>query len=885
MTIRNLEYLFKPKSIALIGACKTEFSVGQVLAKNLLNAGYKGVVMPVNPEHQSIEGVQAYPDIASLPVVPDLAVVNAPAENVPGLIRELAERGTRAAVVITAGFSENKEQLGKDLEQQMLDAGQSSLMRIVGPNCLGVMVPGIGLNASYCHLNPKPGNLAFLAQPRAIMSSVADWATSRNIGFSHMVSLGGMADVDFGDMMDYLANDPDTHAILLYIESIKEARKFLTAARAASRMKPVVVVKAGRGRAVADLDAVYDVAFKRAGMLRVNTLPELFDAAEVLIMAKPVKGDRLAIVSNGDGIGMMAADALVGHGGKLTQLSEQTIADLDQLLSGAWSGGNPVDIIGDGSDKQYVEALSLLGKDKNIDALLVINTPNAVASSADVSQAVVDVAKSNRSLLVLTSWLGGPTAQGSRQLFAKHNIPTYFTPGQAVRAFMYLVSHKRSQKMLAETPPSIPEAFNPDLDRARKIISKVLDNKGEWLNEAEAKQVLSTYSIPIVPTKIAATPRDAAVLAAEFGGTVVLKILSPDIARKSDIGGVALNLNGPAEVQERAQLMMSRVQALHPDIEITGFTVSPMVRRPGAYELMLGVMNDPQFGPVMLFGHGGTAVEVLKDKSPGLPPLNMHLAYDIIRNTRIYHQLKGFGSLPAVNLEAIALILVKLSQMVIDIPEIQELDINPLLADEFGVIGLDARIKVSRVEGNAINRLTIRPYPIELEETIRIDDEDYLLRAILPEDEPMLQEAFTKLTEEQIRLRFFVPMKTLSHVMAARFTQIDYGREMALVLTRKGLAGSMPIFGVVHIHADPDNIRAEYDILLRDGMTGKGVGRLLMQAIIDYCKTRGFREVYGEVLRDNKNMRGLCKKLGFTSKRSFEDEDVVKVTLLLDPQG
>lgn len=891
MTIRNLEYLFKPKSVALIDAGEKTCPVGAVLAKNLFNAGYGGPVMPVHPKHQSIEGVLAYPDIASLPVVPDLAVISAPLETVPGLISELAERGTRAAVIIANGFGDTRQQAIEDLEQQIRDAAKPSLMRIIGPDCLGIMVPGAGLNASFCHLNPLPGNLAFVAQSGDIVTSVADWASARNIGFSHMVSLGRMADVDFGDMMDYLANDSDTHAILLYIESIKEARKLLSAARAASRMKPVVVVRAGvheqlsavHHGAFTGLDAIYDAVFKRAGMLRVATLREAFDAVEILVMAKPVKGDRLAILTNGGGIGVMATDALIGHGGRLADLSEQTIADLDQVLLGHWSGINPVDIVGNVSGKQYAQALSILARDKNLDAVLVVNCPTAVSSGIEAARAIVDIARDHQAPLVLTSWLGEQTAKESRKLFIKHHIPTYYGPGQAVRAFMYLVNHKRSQKMLTETPPSIPEEFSPDIEQARGIIRKVLEAQREWLTEPEAEQVLSTYAIPVAPTRIATTPEEAATLATEFGGRVVLKMLSPDITQKSDMGCVALDLNGPAEVKERAGLMLSRVQAVNPNARILGFTVSPMIRRPGAYELMVGVASDPLFGPVVLFGHGGTAVEVIKDKSLGLPPLNMHLAYDIIHNTRIYHQLKGFSGLPAVNLEAIALTLIKLSQMVIDIPEIHELDINPLLVDEAGVIGISGRIKVRASDARAVDRLTIRPYPKELEETIYVRDEEYLLRPIFPEDEPMLQDAFTKLTAEQIRLRFFVPMKTLTHVMAARFTQIDYGREMALVLTHKGRAGDAPIFGVVHIHADPDNIRAEYDILVRDDMAGKGFGRLLMQRIISYCKKRGIQEVFADVLQDNKIMLGLCKDLGFKRKRSFEDAGVYRVTLLIEP--
>ncbi len=892
MTIRNLDYLFNPKSVALIGASKTPMSVGAVLAKRLFNSGFDGPIMPVNPKYTAIEGVLTYPDIASLPITPDLAVISTPPDTVPGIIAELGARGTRGVVVISAGFGESRDAHGKDLEQAMLDAAKPYLMRVIGPNCLGIMVPGIALNASFAHINPRPGNLAFVAQSGAIVTSVADWANSRNIGFSHMVSLGGMCDVDFGDMLDYLAYDSNTRAIMLYIETTKQARKFLSAARAASRIKPVIVVKAGINEAgakaaashtgaLAGLDAVYEAVFRRSGMLRVNSLIEVFDAVEILSMPHPPKGDRLAILTNGGGIGVLATDALIEEGGSLAELEEKTLEQLDKSLPNTWSHANPVDIIGDAPGKRYRDSLAALVEDKNVDAILVMACPTACAVGVDAASEVVEIAGKHSRPPILTCWVGDDAAEESRQLFAQHHIPSYYTPGQAVRAFMYMVKYHRSQVMLTETPPSIPEDFEPDIPAARKIIDKALAENRTWLTEPEAKDVLSAYAIPVAPTRTAATPDEAAAVAAEMGGAVVLKILSTDITHKSEVGGVALDLSGPAEVKERAQIMIDRVRSKYPSASIQGFTLSPMVRRPTAYELIAGVFTDKQFGPIILFGHGGTAVEVMNDKSLGLPPLNMLLAMDVIKDTRIYNQLKGYRGLAAVNLDAVALTLIKISQLIIDIPEIEELDINPLLADEYGVIGLDARIKIAEASSVGADRLAIRPYPKELEEDVMIDGKMCLFRPILPEDEPMLQDAFTKLNAEQIRMRFFVPLKALSHVMAARFTQIDYDREMSMVMTEHGIPGEVPIYGVVRINTDPDVEIAEYDVLVREEMTGKGLGRLLMQRIIAYCRTRGIQQIYGDILRENKKMLTMCEQLGFEKRVYKDDNSIVRMLLEL----
>jgi acetyltransferase len=892
MSIRNLDFVFKPRSIALIGASKARGSVGAVVAHNLFNSGFTGPIMPVNPRHRAIEGVLTYADAAEVPEVPDLAVIATPPDVVPGLIEAFGARGTRGAVVITAGFGEGEDPQGQALRQAMLDAARKHMVRIVGPNCIGVMVPEVGLNASFAHLVPRRGHLAFVAQSGAVATSVLDWAAARAIGFSHVVSLGDMSDVDFGDMLDYLASEGDVRGILLYIEAVTHARKFMSAARAASRLKPVVVIKSGRHpatvRAVASHtgamageDAVYDAAFRRAGMLRVHDIGDLFGAVETLGMGRTPPGDRLAVLTNGGGIGVMAVDALLDRGGHLAELSETTIAALDRFLPHAWSHGNPVDILGDADGERYGQSLAALLEDPNADAVLVLKCPTAVSSGEEAARAVIATPGIAKRCL-LTCWLGEAAAQQSRQLFAQSRIPTYFTPERAVRAFIDMLDFRRNQEALMQTPASIPEDFVPDVAAARAILRRVEEEGRAWLTEPEAKEVLQAYRIPVVPTRSVSDPQSAGAAAAALTGPVALKILSRDITHKSDVGGVVLDLRSPAQVREAAQAMVDRVHLCRPEAVIDGFTVQPMVERPEAFELIIGVSEDPQFGPVILFGHGGTAAEVIADKVLALPPLNMHLAREAMARTRVFGLLQGFRGREPAAIDDIALTLIKVSQLVIDFAEVAELDINPLLADEFGVIALDARIRVQPTQQPAGKRLAIRPYPTELEEVVPLPDgRTFLLRPVRPEDEPAFQELFSKLSSEDIRMRFFAPKKALTHPFAARLTQIDYDREMALVLAEPGTAGRSPIYGTVHISADADGERAEYAIVLRSDMAGLGLGPLLMRRIIDYSRQRGLQELFGEVLRENRTMLRVCEKFGFERHAKTDDPGVVEVRLRL----
>ena len=897
MTIRNLNALFKPRSIALIGGSRRAGSLGAVLARNLFKAGFQGPILPVHPRHQSLEGVLAYPSVAELPLVPDLAIIATPPETVPQLVAELGARGTRAVVVITAGFGEGGAQDGHGigLRQRLLDAARPHLLRIVGPNCLGLMVPSLGINASFSHLAPPPGDLAFVTQSGAMVTTMLDWAAPRGIGFSKIVSLGDKGDVDFGDLLDYLAMDAETRAVLLYIESIAHARKFMSAARICARSKPVIVIKGGRHAegaraaashtgALAGADAVYDAVFARAGMLRVYSLEELFDAAETLSHYATDGGSvggeaRLALVTNGGGLGVLATDALIDEGGKLAELSPETMTALNGCLPATWSRGNPVDIIGDAPGSRYKAAMQALLADRQSDAVLALHCPVAVADPTEAAAAVVEAVQENertRHKPVFAAWVGEYAVGEARRLFDRAGLPHYPTPEQAVRAFMHLVRYRRNQALLMRVPPSVPEAAAPDTQAVRRIIVGALAEGREWLNEAEAKQALAAYGIPALQAEVVADPRAAGAAAARIGGPVALKILSRDITHKSDLGGVVLDLEGAEAVEQAAAAMLKRIAEVAPDARLQGFTVQAMCRRPQAEELILGVVNDAQFGPVMLFGQGGTAVEVINDKALALPPLDPVLAEAIMAQTRVYRLLQGYRDRPRAALREIANCLIRLSQLVIDIDEVSEVDINPLLADSQGVIALDARIRLdASQQGTASgrDRLAIRPYPKALEETFTLPDgKRIFVRPLRPDDAPGLRAGFKRLDPEDVRMRFFSHMREMSPAMAARLTQLDYNREMALAAfpadgpDRSGL-------GIVRLIADPDNQRAEFAITIRSQDKGRGLGRALMERIMDYAAQRGIGEIWGDVLADNGRMLALCDELGF--ERAGAEDGIV----------
>jgi len=886
MTVRNLNYLFRPASVAVIGASDRPQSLGATVMRNLLAGGYAGALFPVNPKHVSIAGMHAVPDVGSLDQAPDLAVICTPPQTIPGIIRQLGAKGGKAAVVLTAGLSAITDADGRTLTQAMLDAAKPHLLRILGPNCVGLLVPTIGLNASFAHTGARPGKIAFVSQSGALTTALLDWTNSRGIGFSHFISLGDSADVDFGDVLDYLAGDSATTAILLYVEAITNARKFMSAARAAARNKPVIAVKSGRVAesakaaashtgALAGSDDVYDAAFRRAGMLRVESTFNLFVAAETLALARPLRGDRLTIMTNGGGPAVMATDALIRGGGRLAQLADETLQRLDRYLPATWSRGNPVDIVGDAPAERYVRTLQDLLADPQSDAVLLIHAPTAIVPSDAIASACVPVAQAAQRN-VLSCWLGAAAVEKARHTFIEAGLPTYDTPEDAVYAFLKMAEFRRNQQSLMQIPPSAPTDFSADVGTARTIVGKALEEGREILTEVEAKDVLRTYGIPVVATRIAASPENAVQVASEMGFPVALKILSPDVTHKSDIGGVALNLESGQAVREATQAMEARLRRLRPEAHLTGFTVQPMAQRPGAQELIIGAATDATFGPVILFGHGGTAVEVIADRAVALPPLNVALAREVVSRTRISRLLTGYRDRPAADQDAICGVLIRTAQLISDIPEIVELDINPLLADARGVIALDARMRIAPARTSGSERFAIRPYPAELEETVSLSGAPVLLRPIRPEDEARLKQLIVQSRPEDIYFRFFEALRELPHSQLARFTQIDYDREMAFVAT----GADDEFLGEVRTVTDPDNEQAEFGILVRSSAQGKGLGHALLEKMIRYCRARGTKELFGDVLPTNSRMLALAGNLHFQRSRPPGD-GVARISLRL----
>ena len=887
MSVLNLERLLKPRSVALVGASDNSASLGFLVMKNLLDGHFNGPVWPVNPKYPRVLEQECYAQVSALPAAPDLAVICTPAATVPGIISQLGDAGARAAVVLSAGFRVESD--GKTLEQRMLEAARPHGLRILGPNCVGLQLPNLGLNASFAHRDSLPGKLAMISQSGALCTMIIDWAHSRGIGFSHFISLGNAADVDFGDLLDYLGSDAGTQGILLYMESLREARKFMSAARATARNKPVIVIKSGRMRegaraanshtgALAGSDEVFDSAIRRAGMLRVYTIEELFSAVETLARARRVQGNRLAILTNGGGPGVLATDALVSGGGRLAELDEATLSELNKVLPPEWSHGNPVDIVGDANARRYLDTLRLLLRDENHDAVLIMLVPTAVVDNAEVARVLADEFKATEKP-VFTCWMGEEAVAEARNHFEREGIPSYETPESAIHAFMQMVQYDQNQLALMQTPASVPGSFAPDHETAKKVLAGAAADGRGMLTEPEAKAVLRAYDIPVVDTHTAADVEEAARIADDIGYPVALKILSPDITHKSDVGGVLLDIESEQLLRYAAEGMLARIERHRPGARIQGFSVQKMAERPGAYELIIGAATDPIFGPILLFGRGGTAVEVVDDKAVALPPLNTILADDLMQRTRIYRELRGYRDRPAVDLAAVREVLIKVSQLLIDYPEVQEVDINPLFADPKGVLALDARLHIAKPARAGTARLAIRPYPQELEEWLTLGDgEQVLLRPIRPEDEPAHHELFQRLSQKDVYFRFFRAINDLDHRQLARYTQIDYDREMAFIATT---GGEHPeTLGVVRAVADADNNVAEFAIVIRSDRQGIGLGHRLMEKLIRYCREHGTRRLVGETLMDNQAMIRLARRFGF--EVSFKEEYYVDLSLDLE---
>ena len=890
MTIRNLNLLFQPRSVVLVGASERPGSIGLHVAENLLRGGFTGEIAFVNPGRDVLLGKPCHRSVEALPFAPGLAVIATPPDTIPGIIDELGRKGCKAAVVITAGVK-------GELAQRMLAAAKPYLLRIIGPNCLGIQIPSLKLDASFAHILGKPGDIALVSQSGAITLAMLDWAAVEGVGFSHVVSIGDSADVDLGDMLDYLAGDVTNRAVFLYIESVKDAAKFMSAARRCSRAKPVIAIKAGRHPegakaaashtgALAGSDAVYTAALRRAGILRVVDLDEMFDAGEVLARVRCIPGSRIAIVTNGGGAGVVAADTLADLRGTLADLEPETIEALNKVLPPTWSHGNPVDIIGDAGPDRYAAAMEAVMHDPNTDVVLVINCPTALASSVDAAKATVEAVEKQRRLgrkkPVVATWLAKSAVEEVRPLFAKANIPDFETPTEAIEGIMQLARYARAQTELMRTPPVTPEN-HVDPAAVNALIAHTLGQGRSMMTEPEAKAVLSAYGIPTVPTKVAATPEEAARAAADLlrgYASVVVKILSPNLSHKSDIGGIRLDITSSEEVEKATRRMLSEIKAAHPDALIEGVTVQPMIHRKDAYELILGISIDPTFGPVILFGAGGTGVETIGDSAMSLTPLDLKLATELIKSTRIYKLLKGFRNQPPVDLNGLALCLVRLSSLAVQHRAIRELDINPLLVDDKGMIALDARIKVEDPAIHPPVPSAIRPYPTQWEKTYRLaDGSEVFVRPIRPEDERFYAQFMPRMAPEDIRLRMFMPVREFSHEFLARMTQIDYAREMAFVALRADGEGEQEMLGGARFFADPDYEKGEYAVLIRSDLKGHGLGWILMRHLISYAKSEGLKTLYGSVLVENTGMLQMCRELGFSVERDPEDGAVYLVTL------
>jgi len=877
-----------------VGASPREHSLGHAVLRNVIAGSFPGHVHLVNPDHPEIEGRAAVANIAALPEAPDVAVIAVPPAAVPETVAAAAAKGIAAAIIITAGLGHGPGSLA----EATLAAARSHGLRLIGPNCLGVMVPAARLNASFATRMPTAGNLALISQSGAVVAGMVEWAAQRAIGFSAVVSIGDQTDVDLGDLLDYFANDRATRAILLYVESINDARKFMSAARAAARAKPVIGIKAGRHAraakaaathtgALAGSDGVYDAAFRRAGLLRVRDLDELFDATETLGRLRPFPGKRLMILTNGGGVGVLALDRLADFGGTAAELSPPTVAKLDAVLPPTWSRSNPVDIIGDADAERYAAALDVLLSSPDSDALLVLNVPTALGSAHDTAARVAQAVGAYRTRVygagpVFAVWIGEDSTTAA--IFDGARIPHYRTETDAVRGFMHLVRYREAQDALIEAPPSLPEHFTREEGMAREVVERALAENRAWLDPLEVARVFAAYAIPTTPLALARNPEEAAAAAApalSAGEQVVVKIFSRDIVHKSDVDGVRLNLADAASVHAAAADVIARARAMRPAARIEGVIVQPMIARPKARELIAGLADDPTFGPVVVFGWGGTAVASIDDKSLALPPLDLKLAHDLISRTRVARLLRAYRNVPAAREEEVALVLVKLAQLAADVPEIRELDINPLLADHAGVSAVDARVLIAPLTrerpGRGHPRFAVRPYPKEWERTIRFGDgRETFVRPVRPDDEAPMRAFFTKVTMEDVRLRFFAPVREFSREFIARLTQIDYARAIAL-LAIDPASGEM--LGAVRLHADANFDTGEYAILVRSDLKGRGLGWTLMQIIIEYAHWLGLKTIEGQVLRENTTMLAMCRDLGFSIKEDPEDRDVCLVTL------
>lgn len=877
MDILSLDAIFKPQRIALVGVSPNPKSVSAKILANLVGGGFRGVVYPVSPSTEAVMGIPCFPDVRALPKPADLGILCAPAAQVPGLVKECGEAGLRGLVVVSAGFRETGP-AGLALEEALLaEARRFEGLRVLGPNCLGLISPGRSLNASFAGAMPRPGHVAFVSQSGALCTSVLDWAAEEKIGFSHFVSTGNMADVDFGDLIDYLGEDEETKSIILYIESVRDARKFMTAGRAFARMKPIVVYKAGRFAesaaaaashtgALAGEDAVYDAAFRRMGLARVNDIGEIFDCVDLLGRSKVPQGPRLAVLTNAGGPAVMATDALIAAGGALARLAEATVAALKENIPPQGSPRNPVDVLGDAKSKLVAKAARIVLEDPGVDALLVIVTPQAMTNPTAIAKEVASLAAATPKP-VLAAWLGGAAMREGTNLLNEAGVPTYPTPEQAVNAFMTLVSYSRDLGALYETPKDISVDFPVDRAEIRARYAGPLAAAAGPLAETLSKEVLASYGIPVTRPVPAATAEEAVRAAEEAGYPVVLKVLSPDITHKTDVGGVALDLDGADAVRAAFGAMMETVARRAPGARLEGVTVQRMVRARDGVEMILGVKKDPTFGTVVMAGMGGTAAEIYRDRSIGFPPLNERLARRMLDGLRMKPLLEGFRGRPRAAVDKLVETLVRLSYLAADLPEVAELDINPLLVTPQGVTALDARIVGDPGAAEDPRRpyahLALRPYPEEFVRRVRMrDGTPITLRPIRPEDEPLWLALLSSCSRESIYSRFRYFFFWQSHDVASRYCYIDYDRELAIV-AETGEGDGRKLVGVGRLVAEPGRAKAEYAVLVQDAWQDRGLGGLLTDTCTDIARRWGIGALTAITTTDNPRMVAVFEKRGF----------------------
>lgn len=876
----GLHAILRPNNVAVIGATEKQGSVGRTILTNLITNPFGGTIFPVNPKRSNVLGIKAYPSILDVPDKVDLAVVVTPAPTVPGVIQQCVEANIPGAIVISAGFKEVGEQ-GVALEQQIMDIARGK-MRIVGPNCLGVMMPMNGLNATFAGAMARPGNVAFISQSGAICTAVLDWSFEENVGFSAFISIGSMLDVGWGDLIYYLGDDPNTHSIVIYMESIGNSRAFLSAAREVSRSKPIIVIKAGRTDAAAKAaashtgsltgsDEVLDAAFRRSGVLRVNNISDVFYMAEVLAKQPRPKGNRLTIVTNAGGPGVLATDTLITGGGLLTEISDETMQELNDFLPSAWSHNNPIDILGDADPERYAKTLEIAAQDPNSDGLLVILTPQDMTEPTQTAEYLRPYANTTGKP-VLASWMGGAMVSAGERILNRSNIPTFSYPDTAMRLFNYMWRYTDNLRALYETPElSTDEGDAPDRERVGKIIEQAKASGRTILTENESKQVLAAYGVNTIPDRIAKTEDAAAAAAEELGYPVVAKIHSETITHKSDVGGVRLNLDDDEAVRDAFRRIRNSVAEKAGEEHFGGVNIQPMIKLDEGYEIILGSSVDSQFGPVILFGTGGALVEVFKDRALGLPPLTTTLARRMMERTKIYEALKGVRGREAVNLPELEKLMVRFSQIVAEQPWIAEMDINPLLASADHLVALDARIVLHPADTKEedLPGLAIRPYPNRYAGAWTSSKGTKInIRPIRPEDEPLMVKFHETLSAETVYMRYFSPMKLQQRVAHARLSKIcfiDYDREMVLVATRRNPeTHETEIMAAGRLTKLHGRNEGEYGLLVGDPFQGHGLGTEILDRLIDVARNEGLARIFGYILPGNSAMLSICESLGFT---------------------